>query len=115
MITFEFRINDSFLSYPGHPVTVPRSQVDYGEVEKLLSNGDEVWVHLPHVGAYKGLIYHGRAGYGPYYQIRLLEAVPIILTGLETGQRVEVLLFQAEDRVEVHVRRPYEGEYPSAA
>jgi hypothetical protein len=115
MIVFKFRVNHSFLAYPAHPITVPRSQVDYDQVQNVLSAQDEAWVHLPNIGAYRGLMYHGRAGYGPYYQVRLLEPVRMVLTGLDVGELVEVLIFQAEGRVEVHVRRPPHNQQPTAA
>ncbi len=115
MITFKFRINHSFLLYSSHPVTVPRSQVNYRDVEELLCSTREAWVSLPGIGAYRGIVYFNHAGYGPYYQIRFTETVPLVSSGLEPGEMVQVLMFHADQRMEVHIRRLPVRHYPTAA
>ena len=41
MIIFRFKINDSFINYYTHPITVPKSQVDYNQlVRENLDSGD---------------------------------------------------------------------------
>jgi hypothetical protein len=105
MIEFTFRVNDLFLLYPSHPLTVPRSKVDYREVRLLMGLSEDVWVHLPTVGAHQARMYYGRSGFGPYYQLRFAEPVPIGRTGLSRGDRVRVLLFHADGRLELHIQR----------
>ena len=34
MISFRFNVNNSFMVYPTHPITVPKGQVDYGSLKK---------------------------------------------------------------------------------
>jgi hypothetical protein len=114
MITFTFRVNDSFLGYPAHPITVPRSQVEYNKVRELLSGSDKVWITVPHGATVPGAIYHGRAGYGPYYQVRFNAPIPVSEAGLEKDELVKVMIFQVEGRVEVQIRRQSTSR-PSAA
>lgn len=69
MFTFTFRINRSFLTYRSHPITIPKSQVDYGVIAAEGLTPDLLLV-LPNGEKIDGQLYSGVAGYGPYYQIR---------------------------------------------
>ena len=33
MVRFKFIVNKSFLDWPSHPITVPKSKVDYAKLE----------------------------------------------------------------------------------
>ena len=70
MVSFHFRVNDSFLRYPAHPITIPRGQVDYRELRAEGLDGGSLAVVLPHGEKLAAQIYFGKAGYGFYYQIR---------------------------------------------
>ena len=71
MIVFRFKINDSFLNYSTHPITVPKSQVDYNKlVRENLDRGD-LNIIFPKGEILKGHVYYGVSGYGEYYQIRI--------------------------------------------
>lgn len=70
MATFEFTVNQSFLEASGHPITVPKSQLDYKLLLSLGLDHKNLVVVLPKGERYEAEIYHGEAGYGEYFQIR---------------------------------------------
>jgi len=104
MIRFAFRVNRSFLTYPGHPVTIPKSQTDYREVAELVGPSDEVWVSTEGSVPVRGIIYWGNAGFGDYYQLRVRSPMALQAEWLQLGTLVEVLLYRADGRVEVCIR-----------
>ena len=69
-LNFRFRINQSFLAYPGHPITVPKSEVDYDRLKIELLHQGEFVVIFPKGERTIAKMYFGDAGYGPYYQLR---------------------------------------------
>lgn len=71
METFDFTVNKSFLESNGHPITVPKSQLPYKSLLSLNLDHENLIVILPQGERYKAEIYHGTAGYGQYFQIRL--------------------------------------------
>jgi hypothetical protein len=103
MIGFIFNVNDSFLCYPTHPITIPRSKVDYAQIRGLLALSDDVWIHLAQIGAWPARIVGHTAGFGPYYQIRCVGHVPLTRAGLSKGVPLFVSLVFADQRIEVHV------------
>jgi hypothetical protein len=115
MVTFWFRINDSFLGYPSHPITIPKSQVPYGEVAELLLRAKEVWISIDASPPVHGRIYHGIAGWGEYYQIRCEDPLAVLDTGLGRRQLSRVGLFVADGRLEVHIRRVSGASQQTAA
>ena len=70
MISFRFNMNSSFNDYSTHPITVPKGQVDYSLLKKEGLDGGDLTIVFPRGERVRGHIYSGRAGYGPYYQIR---------------------------------------------
>ena len=48
-----------------HPITVPKSQVDYSELTKTGGSGDFTFV-FPGGEKVRGQMYHAKAGFGPY-------------------------------------------------
>ena len=105
MISFTFRITDSFLRYPSHPITIPRSKIDYAELRALLAFAGDVWLSLPTVGAWPAKVYHGYSGGGEYYQVRCVSHVPVDRAGLARRDPVRIMMFYADRRIEVHMRR----------
>ena len=69
MISFLFTVNRSFLEYPTHPVTVPRSRVDYAQLRRE-GLGPSLTIVAPTGQTVTGRLYSGIAGYGHYYQIQ---------------------------------------------
>jgi hypothetical protein len=70
MLAFQFRVNASFLTYSSHPITIPKSQIDYRSLGVQLASVRWVEVSAPDGRVLAAAIYSGTAGYGPYYQIR---------------------------------------------
>ena len=71
MISFDFKVNKSFLQNPSHPITIPKSSVDYKIIESMDVVSFDAIIICPDSTKWKGKIYQGIAGYGPYYQIRM--------------------------------------------
>src|SRR3954471_8519708 len=87
MVEFTFTVNKSFLSYSSHPITIPRTQVDYSilENENLLGR---VTIVSPSGRIVRGHIYSGTAGFGPYHQIRASSSTNDAFDDLELGSRI---------------------------
>jgi hypothetical protein len=115
MITFWFRINASFLGYPAHPITIPKSQVPYGEVADLLLVSRDVWINIDGSPPTRGHVYHGIAGWGEYYQIRCDAPLLLFAKQFGHGELVQVSLLVAEGRLEIHVRRVWQPPDSTAA
>jgi hypothetical protein len=101
VIAFDFRINASFLGYSSHPITVPRSQVEYCEVERLRRLSDDVWITIHGRRPIRGQLYRGTAGFGPYYQVRALDPVRLSGGPVALGARARVRIYFADGRLEV--------------
>ncbi len=71
MVRFRFTVNKSFLDWPTHPITVPKSKVDYTSLEDEGLDDGELRIQTPDGSTSGGLMYSGKAGYGFYYQIRM--------------------------------------------
>ncbi len=89
MITFHFEVNASFLKYPSHPITVPKTQVDYARIDAE-SLGPELRIVCPDGTRVEGELYHGTAGYGPYYQLRVRPDARDALAALPHGTKLRV-------------------------
>lgn len=91
MISFRFTINDSFKTYRTHPITVPKGRVDYGLLQKEGLDRGDLTIVLPRGERVRGHMYHGRAGYGSYYQVRTYtdQLIPVYL---KDGDKVLVIL-----------------------
>jgi len=74
-IQFNFTVNQSFLRYRPHPITVPRGTVDYALLRYLQQN-HQISIIYNETPLIAGVMYHGIAGRGPYYQIRMTNAYP---------------------------------------
>lgn len=94
MLTFHFRVNDSFLSYQNHPLTVPRSEVDYAAVASEGIDQGVLTVIFPHGERREARLYGGEAGYGDYYQIRFQGADRQIPSYLELNTDLIVILMR---------------------
>jgi hypothetical protein len=69
MVTFPFRIGNAFLNYKWHPITIPTAY--YGRLEEEGLVAEDVSIASP-FGSTSGSVEHGTAGYGPYYQIKMV-------------------------------------------
>jgi len=93
MLSFRFTINNSFLKYSTHPITVPKTQVQYKLIENEGFSRGDLTIIFPKGERIKGHMYYGMAGYGPYYQIRSYtdQHLPKYLS---RGDKVVVLLYK---------------------
>ena len=80
MIIFSFTINSSFLNESAHPITVPKSQVEYKAITAERFDLKNVAVVFPRGEKMTGYLYSGIAGYGSYYQLRYRRAENCQLT-----------------------------------
>ncbi len=71
MISFNFKVNKSFLDNRSHPITIPKSEVDYEKIKNLNVESSPVTIICHDSSKLSGKIYRGVAGYGLYYQIRM--------------------------------------------
>lgn len=104
MISFLFRVNESFRGYPSHPITIPKSQVNYADVDRLTAGATHITVQFPNKGRIPARILCGVAGYGEYRQIRtsLPAGWPIAIA--RQGQLVDVQMMRLENHVEITVQ-----------
>jgi hypothetical protein len=70
MIQFPFRVNASFKGYRSHPITVPRTRVNYFTLAGETGWKREGLLHLPDGTHVPVQLYWGTAGFGPYVQLR---------------------------------------------
>ena len=71
MAVFRFTVRKAFLEYKGHPITVPKSQVPYRALEAEELSQKKVTIIFPRGERFEGQLYHGAAGYGEYYQLKV--------------------------------------------
>lgn len=93
MVTFRFKINDSFKTNSGHPITVPKSQVDYSVLPDQGLDKGKFTMIFPRGERVSAKMYSAVAGYGPYYQLRL-ESGETLPKYFNIGDKVIVLLFK---------------------
>lgn len=71
MIRFRFKVGNAFLNYLHRPITIPKSQVSYNDIEAQQLHSDNIRVICPNGERMAGCIIYSTAGYGPYYQIKV--------------------------------------------
>ncbi len=69
-VTFNFKVNRSFLNYPSHPLTIPKEFYAFLDIHKILENQDATVVFTDGSTAV-GYIYRGTAGWGEFRQIKI--------------------------------------------
>jgi hypothetical protein len=95
---FRFTVNKSFLGYPGHPITVPTTEVDYERLEAELLHHGEFTVIFPKGERLTASMYHGVAGYGQYYQLHFRGHDRAIPQYVEVGSAMFVVLVRMRRR-----------------
>lgn len=93
---FRFEINQSFLGYPGHPITIPKGEVDYKRLQSEQLHQGEFIVVFPRGERLTAKMYHGDAGYGPYYQLKLTGDDRNVPRYIEAGKGIYVLLVRMD-------------------
>lgn len=102
MVSFDFSTNASFLSYPSHPITVPRKHIPDIDHQHLAPG--PVTIISPSGRSYRGRLYKGRSSWGEYYQVRT-NAVPAVddLSKIPFGQLLQVTIERAYGGIEVRL------------
>ncbi len=103
---FKFRINKSFLNYPFHPITIPKSQIDYSKLKEEQHKLDNVQIILPNLENTNGYIYFGTAGYGDYYQIRFTNLKNAYKKYFQLNQQFLINLTTDKDSCSVNIVDP---------
>lgn len=110
MIIFDFRVNKTFLEYPNHPITIPKTH--YSELISFIYRGKgnrtvPVRINPPTGRILDGKIYCGTAGYGTYYQIKVMGTYPGVYFGdLKIGDVVCVSIARSDERINVKILSP---------
>ncbi len=89
---FKFEVGRAFLDYPGHPITVPKGEVDYKQLESDLLHQGEFIVIFPRGERLTAKMYHGDAGYGPYYQLQFRGESRDVPSYIEAGTELFIVL-----------------------
>jgi predicted HNH restriction endonuclease len=105
-ITFKFKINESFLNYSSHPITIPKSQIDYSILNKEQQKFDKVKINLLTEEKTNGYIYFGTAGYGDYYQIRFRDFKDDYLKYFELNKSFSIRLTIDQNSCSVFIIDP---------
>ena len=92
MILFTFSINSSFLNESAHPITVPKSQVEYTAITAEKYDLKNVTVVFPRGEEMTGYLYSGTAGYGSYYQLRFHTQSGKLTAYLKVDDKVAVII-----------------------
>lgn len=93
---FKFEVNQSFLGYPGHPITIPKEDVDYKRLESEQLHQGRFVIIFPNGERLTAKMYHGVAGYGPYYQLKFTGEHRDVPCYVEKGAQVYVLLVRMD-------------------
>jgi len=88
--TFAFSINKSFKRYG--QITVPRTQVSYDELVALGFGAGNLTIAFEDQRPLRGFMHSARAGFGPYYQIRISDQSSHPLFDVPIGTRVAIAL-----------------------
>ena len=94
MIPFRFSVTRSFLDETTHPITIPKSQVDYKTVDSSNLDRKSIIVIFPRGERIEGHLYSGTAGYGPYFQLRLYGGNLRLPSYLKLNDKLIVALFR---------------------
>jgi hypothetical protein len=86
-----------------HPITIPRSQVDYKNLESENLAVEDLKIICPNGQAMSGRMCHGVAGYGPYYQIKINGPGNDNLCRLNHGQRLIIEIEKVGKEVQVRI------------
>jgi hypothetical protein len=101
---FRFVLNNSFMSYPSHPITIPRSQVSYKALENELGQVREGRLRFPDGSSVGVRLNHSVAGFGEYYQLRTQGHCGWLGTSARVGHPVTIVIGRRGHALEVVVR-----------
>jgi hypothetical protein len=101
MISFIFCVNHSFKEYPWHPVTVPKSRVSYAEVAREMGRSRAGVLRLPDGSEVPVVMAAGKAGFGPYLQLRTRVLSEWVTRVARIGQLLTIRISSAAGGFEV--------------
>lgn len=104
-VSFNFTINMSYLKYGTHPITIPKEVYHFLRIHKILPN-QEMRITFPDGSTATGYIYHGRAGWGEFYQIKIKQTHSIRGKGasqFSKGERIKVEIFKPGEGKEIRL------------
>lgn len=104
MLSLSFRVGASFLDYPRHPTTIPKSPLDYGDVDRLIAGATDVAIEFPNSVPIPAKVVRGIAGFREYRQIRTNDEASWPLVVATQGQVVDVSLTRSADQFQIVVR-----------
>lgn len=93
-INFTFVVNNSFLKYNNHPLTIPKEFNPFLNIKES-SNNFEAIIVFPDGSSAASYIHNSRSGWGEYFQIRIRSPY--------TGNGINV--FRTGDVINVAVTR----------
>ncbi|MBC8427249.1 MAG: hypothetical protein H8E00_01175 [Deltaproteobacteria bacterium] len=106
-VTFPFTINMSFLKYGTHPITIPKEVYDFLMIHDIVVNRN-LQILFPDGSTAVGYIYHGKAGYGEYYQIKVKQSsteTGIGVSQFKQGDRIKVEILKSKDREQIKLSK----------
>jgi hypothetical protein len=104
-VTFNFQINRSFLT-GSHPLTIPKEYYSFLDFHGIVAKKNMTIV-FPDGSTAVGYIYHGRAGYGAYRQIKIRNAYTGQgLSRLRVGDVVKVEIYKEGSLLRIQLSNP---------
>jgi hypothetical protein len=103
-IQFPFTINNSFLTGSSHPITIPK---EFNSILKETVSADryEITLSISNSININGYIYHGVAGWGQYYQIKIPQKEYSTISGSYVlGQLIQVKLKIFKPPIKVYLK-----------
>ena len=102
-ITFDFKINKSFLDYPAHPLTIPKEFYAFLDIHGILKKQDATVV-FPDGSTAAGYIRCSKAGWGVYHQIKIRSPYSGAgISGLKIGDAIKVEIFKIDERTRIEL------------
>lgn len=96
-IRFTFTVNASFRSYDHHPITVPRGQVSYSDLQAAGLDEGSLSIAFEETAVIQGFMQSATAGFGLYFQIRISGPYNHPLFLLPIGTRLNIELKRRSD------------------
>lgn len=91
-INFTFVVNNSFLKYNNHPLTIPKEFNPFLNIKES-SNNFEAIIVFPDASSAAAYIHNSRSGWGEYFQVRIRS--PYTGSGIrafKTGDAINVAI-----------------------
>jgi hypothetical protein len=105
-ITFNFKINKSFLNYPQHPLTIPKEFYPFLDMHGIIKK-QEATVAFPDNSTAEGYIQYSNAGWGEYHQIKIRSPYSGAgISGLKIGDVMKVEIYKVAENTHIELSKP---------